>query len=359
MPVLPLSPTHQIASTPSAPWHGNEFRRLHVQTLPFSSSPPIYLLAFPHTTKSYPLRSNHIGMSATICPHWWCSGVWFSNCGPQLPSLGGPGCLTFCPPGRHWDESTRSDLCVLARHVGQHCQRPSAVRTVRWHSTLPAAFTRLPTTDAGIPIPTCRGWLLSLSRSTLIDIPAGFPCLSLQWTKATHGRYWRACVSGLAHSGSLKKYPLTEDNHWPQTSYLTTWGVRQRLSIYFAQSSGRAELGVKVAKRALIDGLDTGGRLNIDKVITALRQYRNTPLQELGHSPAQLLYGRVLRDHQHHLIRPKWLYMAHDREVDLANEMSEILKPTMLWEPLVHWPPCILVTSSQSKTKPASIPNAG
>ena len=101
--------------------------------------------------------------------------------------------------------------------------------------------------------------------------------------------------------------------------------MRQRLSsAYFAQSNERAELGVKVAKRALMDGLDAGGRLNTDKVIAALLQYRNTPLQEVGHSPAELLYGRVLRDHLPsakalRLIRPEWLSVTHDSEVALAK----------------------------------------
>ena len=107
---------------------------------------------------------------------------------PSSLRSGGPGCLTFCPPGRHLDESTRSDLCVLARHVGQHCQPPSAVRTVRWHSTLQARFTRLPTTDTGIPLPTCRGWLLSLSRSMLSGVRwpiyrLGFHVRASNWQK--------------------------------------------------------------------------------------------------------------------------------------------------------------------------------
>ena len=73
-----------------------------------------------------------------------------------------------------------------------------------------------------------------------------------------------------------------------------------------------------------MNDLDAGGHLNTDKVITALLQYRNTPLQEVGHSPAKLLYGRFLQDHlpsakELNLIRPEWLSVAHDREVALAK----------------------------------------
>ena len=139
---------------------------------PFPSAPLHLYICWlsPIQTRVTPYDPTILGCPPQFVPHWWCTGVWFSNCDPQLPSFGGHGCLTFCPPGRHWDESMCSGLCVLARHVGQHCQPPSAVRTVRCHSTLPAPFTCLPSTDTRIPLPTCRGWLLSLSRSTLSGV---------------------------------------------------------------------------------------------------------------------------------------------------------------------------------------------
>ena len=77
---------------------------------------------------------------------------------------------------------------------------------------------------------------------------------------------------------------ISTDGGPPFTSHLvrtfiTSWDIRSRLSsAYHPQSNGRAELAVKVAKRALMENLNTAGHLNTDKVVAALMQYRNTPL---------------------------------------------------------------------------------
>ena len=52
--------------------------------------------------------------------------------------------------------------------------------------------------------------------------------------------------------------------------------------------------------------------------------HRNTPQQEIGHSSAELFYGRPLRDHLPHPvdmanIRREWLAVASDRELALAK----------------------------------------
>ena len=79
--------------------------------------------------------------------------------------------------------------------------------------------------------------------------------------------------------------------------FLSVWKVRMRLSsAYYAQSNGRAELSVKVAKRILMTNCEPNGRINNDYVSRALLQHRNTPLQGIGASPAQILLGRTLRD---------------------------------------------------------------
>jgi hypothetical protein len=107
--------------------------------------------------------------------------------------------------------------------------------------------------------------------------------------------------------------------------FLRQWGVRWRVSsAYYPQSNGRAEAAVKTAKRLLMDNMQSNGGLDNDRFARALLQYRNTPLPGLEVSPAQLLYGRVLRDHMPSLpdvlrIRKEWTIMAEDRERALAN----------------------------------------
>jgi transposase InsO family protein len=107
-------------------------------------------------------------------------------------------------------------------------------------------------------------------------------------------------------------------------SFLRNWGVKWRVSsAHYPQSNGRAELAVKTAKRLLRDNISPNGDLNTDTAARALLQYRNTPLQDIGVSPAQLLYGRRLRDHLPSFadvlkIRPEWIQLAEDRERALS-----------------------------------------
>ena len=108
-------------------------------------------------------------------------------------------------------------------------------------------------------------------------------------------------------------------------SFLRAWGVHHRVSsAYYPQSNGRAELAVKVAKRILLENVGPRGDINNDKVARALLQHRNTPIKDIGLSPAQLLYGRALRDciptlAEAHKIRPEWRMVADDRERALAK----------------------------------------
>ena len=79
-----------------------------------------------------------------------------------------------------------------------------------------------------------------------------------------------------------------------------------------------------MAKRILLDNVGPRGDLNNDKVARALLQHRNTPLQDIGLSPAQLLYGRTLRDclpsmAEANRVRPEWRMLADDREKALAK----------------------------------------
>ena len=73
------------------------------------------------------------------------------------------------------------------------------------------------------------------------------------------------------------------------TTFLDNWGIKHRLSsVGYPQSNGRAELGVKTAKRIILQNTAPDGSLDTDKAVKALLQHRNTPIPELGLSPAQI-----------------------------------------------------------------------
>ena len=79
--------------------------------------------------------------------------------------------------------------------------------------------------------------------------------------------------------------------------FLTRWGVKQRISSsYFPQSNERAEVAVKKCKRLLTDNTGPTGSLNNDSFMRALLQIRNTPDPDCNISPAEILFGRQIRD---------------------------------------------------------------
>ena len=102
--------------------------------------------------------------------------------------------------------------------------------------------------------------------------------------------------------------------------FLETWGVEHIISsAHYPQSNGRAELGVKTAKRILHENVSSTGSLNTEAASKALLQYRNTPIQGVGLSPAQILFHRNLRDSipvQVHTLKPhhQWILAAQNRE---------------------------------------------
>ena len=80
-------------------------------------------------------------------------------------------------------------------------------------------------------------------------------------------------------------------------TFFRLWGVRHRLSsAYFPQSNGRAEVAVKTAKRLLMSNTGPTGSLDHDKFVRAMLQLRNTPDPDCNISPAQIIFGRPLRD---------------------------------------------------------------
>ena len=79
--------------------------------------------------------------------------------------------------------------------------------------------------------------------------------------------------------------------------FFKRWGVSHRVSsVSFPSSNGRAELAVKSTKRLLMDNIGPNGNLNTDSMVRALLTQRNTPDPGCRLSPAQILFGRPLRD---------------------------------------------------------------
>ena len=79
--------------------------------------------------------------------------------------------------------------------------------------------------------------------------------------------------------------------------FLRLWGVRHRVSsVAFPQSNGRAEVAVKTAKRLLASNTGPTGSLDHDRFLRAMLQLRNTPDPDCNLSPAQIIFGRPLRD---------------------------------------------------------------
>ena len=79
--------------------------------------------------------------------------------------------------------------------------------------------------------------------------------------------------------------------------FLSTWHVRHRISsAYCPWSNGRAEVAVKAAKRLLRTNVGPTGSLDNDKLLRAMLQLRNTPDADCNVSPAEIIFGRPLRD---------------------------------------------------------------
>ena len=109
------------------------------------------------------------------------------------------------------------------------------------------------------------------------------------------------------------------------SDFCTRWGIKQRISsAYHARSNKRAEVAVKSAKRMVRDSLGPGGSLDTDALARALLAHRNTPDAVTGLSPAQVIFGRVLRDFlpcspNKYLPRTEWRINADQRELAHAK----------------------------------------
>ena len=67
-------------------------------------------------------------------------------------------------------------------------------------------------------------------------------------------------------------------------------------SAHFPQSNSRAEVAVKSAKPVLMSNTSPTGSLDHDQFLRAMLQLHNTPDPDSNISPAQIIFGRPLRD---------------------------------------------------------------
>ena len=113
--------------------------------------------------------------------------------------------------------------------------------------------------------------------------------------------------------------------------FLSLWNVEQQISSAgYPQSNGRAELGVKSAKRIIHNNTSPDGSLNNELAARAILQYRNTPLADINLSPAQILLHRQLRDSipespSHYKPHKEWILTAKKREMALSNRNHRII----------------------------------
>ena len=108
-------------------------------------------------------------------------------------------------------------------------------------------------------------------------------------------------------------------------AFLKDWGVRWRLSsVAYPHSNCRAELGVKTVKRLIMNNTNSSGEIDIPKFQRAMLQYRNTPSSLDKRSPAEIVFGRQIRDFipvklGNYVPCHTWVGTMHDREAALRQ----------------------------------------
>ena len=76
----------------------------------------------------------------------------------------------------------------------------------------------------------------------------------------------------------------------------------------------RLKLLVKTAKHIQMGNTDTAGHINYDQSAHSFMMHQNTPLQDVGISPAEMLFGKPIKDHlpsppDQLAARPQWKEM--------------------------------------------------
>ena len=72
---------------------------------------------------------------------------------------------------------------------------------------------------------------------------------------------------------------------------MKTWGINHHVtSSYHSKSNGKAESGVKILKNMIRKCLESGG-----DQYDALLEQRNTPRQDTGLNPSEMMFNRKTR----------------------------------------------------------------
>ena len=84
---------------------------------------------------------------------------------------------------------------------------------------------------------------------------------------------------------------------------------------------------MKTAKRTLMANVGPSGELNHEAYCRAILQYRNSPLQDVRLSPAQIIFGRQIKDFIPVLSgkyrpRQEWGFVQEDRDRALARRLQ-------------------------------------
>jgi hypothetical protein len=108
-------------------------------------------------------------------------------------------------------------------------------------------------------------------------------------------------------------------------------------SVAFPHSNCRAEVGVKTARRMIMENTDHAGSIDIPKFQRAMLQYRNTPSSLDNKSPAEIVFGRQIRDFipvkpGKYLPYATWnreeaFMQRHAKEVEKLGEHTKRLPP--------------------------------
>ena len=113
--------------------------------------------------------------------------------------------------------------------------------------------------------------------------------------------------------------------------FLKECGVEHSLtSVAYPQSNGRAELGVKTAKRIIHNNTSSDGSLQNDNAAHAILQYPNTLLPDIKLSPSQILLHRQLRDSipahpDHYKLHKDWIISAEERDTAYAKRNQVLI----------------------------------